>query len=273
MSNAVDDALPFRPAQPSGPAIELRPGAGVPLTRRPALKQLGSPGSLIPLAAFLASSGTGGQPQSGGSAGSVPQSGPVASTPISVDASGGQRTTPATPDVSASGETPPISSPPLSPQADKPVSDSPWTRHSGAPAPLSLSKSGTSEASPWLQSQTVAADLLPSAAINIPTAKAPEPAAAPVAPAEGGSRTGMTIGLVVAALALIGAIVYFAVAGKRKTDDTANVKAGPQKEYDMSASATATASETAKPPPPPPPPVVKPQVKQQKKGGDIYDDL
>jgi hypothetical protein len=84
----------------------------------------------------------------------------------------------------------------------------------------------------------------------------------------------MTIGLAVAALALVAAIVYLTLSKRRGSEDPADVKAGQaQKSYDDEPQApTATATASAKAPP-------KPKGNWPSKGGkkkesdDFYDHL
>ena len=288
----IEAALPFqRGPQAStppvaAPALAIVPGAGLKLPRRPAPKQLGAPGALIPLATFLAS-------------GPAPQSGPISQpisgpSPISGDTASARASMP-----DARLESGPAPAP-SGPGAGSPGSlggsvsggDSPWPRRAQAPA---LSTSGNSEAqgaspssgpaasgaagdpalaksSPWLASQSIAADLLPSAAVDIPSAKTPDTPPAPP-PAPQASRTGMTVLLALAAVALVAAIAYFAIiAGRRKSDDPADVKAGQaQKDYNMDNAPTASAASTASAAPPKP--VVKPPPPKPTKKADIYNDL
>jgi hypothetical protein len=93
-------------------------------------------------------------------------------------------------------------------------------------------------------------------------------------PTEQGSRTGITVLLALAALALAAVVAYFAISAGKKSDDPADVKAGQaQKDYAMDTIAAGSATQSAsaaapkpifKAPPPPPKPTPK---------RDIYDDL
>jgi hypothetical protein len=265
----ANGALPFQAAAGGAPAAAvaaLVPGAGITLPRRAAPKQLGSPGALTPLCAFLGAAGP--APDSGARpASAAPTSGPDGALPFAAPRADAAEAAPTSAQASAPAGAP--SAP----------GDSPWTRASAAPTGAadsgrasSMPNSGTGDplakSSPWLSSQSIAVDMLPSAQVDIPSAKPTD--AKPVAPPEPPkSRTAMTILLAVLAVALIGAIAYVAVTAKKKSDDTVDVKAGQaQKQYEMdhpSAAPTVTASATAAPKPvykPPPPP---------KK--DIYDDL
>ncbi len=130
--------------------------------------------------------------------------------------------------------------------------------------------------SPWETTSNVDADLLPSAAVLQAAAPVPEtpPAESGKDVAESsGSRLGMTIGLAVAAVALVVAVVYFIVMDKASADDPADVKVGSeQREYGDDPIPTATAS-APKPKPKPvyrPPPKPKPKKNEVE---DIYEDL
>lgn len=174
---------------------------------------------------------------------------------------------------------PPVGSNPEGPSGIMPVPVAP-THEAAAPTPASPPEAAgevdlAATNSPWSAEKRFEADVLPSA--NVLKSGAPEAAPAPPPPVEtgsGGSRTLMTVILAVAAVGLVGAIVYFAVTKRSGDDDPASVNVGTeQREYadDPAPSATATAAPAPKPKPRP---VFKPQPKAKKKAsGDIYDDL
>jgi hypothetical protein len=142
--------------------------------------------------------------------------------------------------------------------------------------------------SPWEQTKTAAdlappAEMLPSAQI-ISQAPTPEPAPV-VSPAvrSGSSRLAMTIGLAVAAVALIATVVYLTMMEGPDESAPADIKVGAeQREYGDDPVRTPpveTAKPTAKPVAPPPP---QPQIKQptvpvkpnpRKAAEDVYEDL
>src|SRR5690606_15049675 len=120
------------------------------------------------------------------------------------------------------------------------------------------------------------ADVLPSASVLAPPEAEPAPPPPPVEP-EGGahSRTAMTIGLAVAVLALIAAVVYFTVSESDKSDDPANVKVGSeQRDYGDEPLPEPTATEEPKAAPKPiaPPPMPKAPPKP-KAPVDIYENI
>ncbi len=132
--------------------------------------------------------------------------------------------------------------------------------------------------SPWETTSNVDAELLPSAAVL--QAAAPAPEAPPVdsgevASASSSSRLGMTIGLAIAAVALVAAVVYFLVTETGAGDDPADVKVGSeQQEYGDDPAPTATASAPA--PKPKPKPIYRPPSKPKPKDDkpeDIYENL
>ncbi len=147
--------------------------------------------------------------------------------------------------------------------------------------------------SPWTAAEKVDADELPSADF-LPSAQV-QVSAAPPAPAvaeerTGGSRTLMTMGLLVAALALVGAVVYFTMIDRKRSgpEDPAKVKVGTeQRDYDMDtdgpAPGTSSTVDAAPEPSPAPRPVIVPKVipkstapkppPTRKSAEDIYDGL
>jgi hypothetical protein len=131
--------------------------------------------------------------------------------------------------------------------------------------------------SPWSQEQKLSADVLPSASVLAPQEAEPAPPPPPVAPeAAPHSRTAMTIGLAVAAVALIMAVVYFTVSESDKGDDPANVKVGSeQREYgDEPVPAPTTSDEPqVAPKPPSPPPVLPKALPKPKPKEDIYENI
>lgn len=132
--------------------------------------------------------------------------------------------------------------------------------------------------SPWETTSNVDAELLPSAAVlqaASPVAEAPPVDSAKDDGKADSSRLGMTIALAIAALALVGAVVYFLVFDSASGDDPADVKVGSeQRDYGDEPVPTATASAVA--PKPKPKPVYRPPPKPKVKKGDredIYEDL
>jgi hypothetical protein len=160
---------------------------------------------------------------------------------------------------------------PVAPASDPPASPPPGTREDDHPLATTNS--------PWSAEKKVDADVLPSAMVAIPAVPVkPSAAPAPVAE-EPRSRSGMTILMAVAALGLIGALVYFFVIDRKSNpNDPAKVNVGTeQRDYDMGEGpapvASASATEAPPPPKPPPPkilpkPVVKPPPTQPP---DIYE--
>jgi len=129
--------------------------------------------------------------------------------------------------------------------------------------------------SPWLTQQTFDAEMLPSAfaTTGVEQPLPPPPEEVATGPSKGGNAL-MTVGLAVAAVALIGVIVYFAMADSGHSEDPTKVNV-EQRDYADApqSSATSAPSVSAKPrpvrvirkaPPPPPPPA---------KAEDIYEDL
>jgi len=138
----------------------------------------------------------------------------------------------------------------------------------------------------WSSQDTApAADLLPSAALpsaqisQSPPAVAPAPAVP--AATSGRSRTVMTIGLAVAAVALVATVVYLTMSQSSSVDDPTDVKLGAeQREYgdDPEPAKTATARPTAPKAVPRVPfkfkkPTTSPKPTPRKEPEDIYDDL
>ncbi|MBM4360716.1 MAG: hypothetical protein FJ096_21630 [Deltaproteobacteria bacterium] len=299
----VDDALPFQrpktnPTPEAAPASTLAavpkfaPELGLAFPRRPAPRELASPGALIPLGTFLASLGP--PPHVGALAAS---STAPAVRPSTFPPSPVASIEPIGPSPGVLGELTAGDSPWLARSAGtvtqpggRPAGEADAPSSEGPPRSATAGESlGTS--SPWLANPSVPPPgLLPSTQASYlgpveppsaarPHAPPPLPSAAPLAAQAGGARPGMTVGLVLVAFGLLGAIVFVAVGGNKKTEDPADVKAGQsQREYVMQAlSASASASAPAAPPPPPrvqvrpvapPPSAVPPKPK-----ADIYEDL
>lgn len=165
------------------------------------------------------------------------------------------------------------------PQADEPSAgptgtpDAPATSDGateasapGADHPLAATNS------PWSHTQSVAQDLLPSA--NMLAQPEPDSAPAPPPPPVTPQRSsrGMVVGLAIAAVALLAAIIGFVVTEQDKSDgDPAEIKDGTeQKEWEYDE--PAPSAETPKPKPAPKP-VFRPPPKPQPKKEDIYDGL
>ncbi|MBI4952733.1 MAG: hypothetical protein HY908_11920, partial [Myxococcales bacterium] len=168
------------------------------------------------------------------------------------------------------------------PAPDAGAASSPWSAGGAGPAPSppaadagGVPPEGTGP-SPWFREQRVDLAMLPSANMNLaPPPAAPggvAPVPAVVVPPRSTSPL-LYVALGIAAVALIGVIVYLAVGGRKGGDsDPESVRlAGKQvsiEEAAASASATATQSASAAPPPRPyvPPP------KPTKRPDDIYTD-
>ena len=168
----------------------------------------------------------------------------------------------------------PVSGPTEAPveQAAPATSDgaAPATSHGEDEHPLAATNS------PWLAAeQKLDAAVLPSAFHT--TMDQPSPVAVPEAVAEtsgGGSRMVMTVGLGVAAVALIAAVAYFAMSSRDKSHDPTNVDM-EQREYTEAAD-TATASAKPVELPEPVQPIkrpVKTQAPVKKPPEDIYEGL
>ena len=117
--------------------------------------------------------------------------------------------------------------------------------------------------------------MLPSANVLQPSRPEEQPPPPPPPEPVGnshGSRMAMTIGLAIAAVALIGTIVYFMVSGGSSSEDPTDVKVGSEQvDYGDEPTAAATATASAKPKVAPRP-RFKPKAKP-KADEDIYEDL
>ncbi len=259
----LDSALPFQRvatnhSPPAARPITISAADGVVLPRRSALAQLGHPGALVPLTSFLSSFA------------------PLASFAASAPAPRAELHSADVPSGTPSANV--TLAPADSPWLGRPVESSGATSQRSEPVDTALCG-----ASPWLQTPSMppaalVAQLAPLTITN-PSPQAPLPLEAQ---ASGGSRWFMTALLVVAALALLGAIVAIAVRGQQKSPDTADVKAGQtQRDYTLAAPpVTAQPSATASAAParpvfrnpvaaPPPAAGAAPAAKPK----DIYDDL
>lgn len=275
---AAPQAAPQASAPPAG-AAALAGTAGPAGTAAPAVPA-GAAAAPITPAPITPAPITPDVPQAAPSP--VPGPAPEVSEPPAVEPSDPGGTQPIEDNVSAENAAEVVSGDGGAPQDEKPAETSGDDEH-----PLAATNS------PWTAEDSVKAEDLPSADF-LPSAQvsqAPEPAPLPAAEKEssGGSRTLMTVGLAVAAIALIGAVAYFTIIDqKSSSDDPAKVNVGSeQREYDMDddrkksePKPSATPEVKPKPPPPKPKPVVvpktipKPRVPTpRKKPEDIYDGL
>jgi hypothetical protein len=170
--------------------------------------------------------------------------------------------------------------PAAAPAGEHPLAatNSPWTQTSDGTAPVPLPS----------------ADVLPSA--QLPSVQAAPPAdevkvEAVVAPSEddtGSSRTLMTAGLAIAAIALIALVAYFMTSSGDVSDDPTSVGGVEQRDYGDEPAPAPTATATAAPKPRPiTPPLPKPSNPEDiyegsdnvgskpapKPADDFYDDL
>lgn len=291
LAQQFEDPLPFRrPTQglvpnPTSTSATL-PRGGVVLPRRPPPTELSSPGTLISLGSFLAGLAPFAASASPSARSPSTYPGPPSEVPDP------RTTAPGTLVEPSSSDSPWFARPSAGPSgAEAHPADAvdPVANRAGSQA--HEAGEGFVTNSPWLQNPSVPPPAtLPSAnasyhpSTDSPSAAIPHhggtaPTGATAADHESrGARGSLTLLLSLAAIGLVGAIVYVAIGGKDKSDDPADVAAGrSQREYDLaaatpSASASTSASAAPKPRfvaptrPSPPPPPPKPK-------GDIYDDL
>jgi hypothetical protein len=225
----------------------------VSLPRTQAPRELVSPGALVPLEQFLASATSRSTPLSQGT---PPQATRPSIEPLTSVGDGALREGAMSGYASAHAST---ESPALS-------SASPWL----AGPSSSLGSSGMFSASPIeAPSATMPSTTMPSIV--------PPPADAHPAASERG-RSFTTAALVVVAIGLAAAIGWVALGSKKKTDDPADIKAGQaQRDYELGALPTATASTSASAArparPAPRSPAAAPAGTAGPKSADPYEDL
>jgi hypothetical protein len=125
--------------------------------------------------------------------------------------------------------------------------------------------------SPWSANRSIDADVLPSANVLQPTSAAAAPPPSPPIAARPGSRAAMTIGLAVAAVALIALVIYFVMLERGSEVDPDDVNVGSeQRDYGDEPAPTASATGA----PSAPKPVAKPPpAKPKPPPDDVYDGL
>ncbi len=276
-------ALPFAPRAASthaGGATALpaqhhsRVAWGIGRARRRPPAQLASPGVLQPLATFLTAlepppstrASASGAPFASAAAAAFQPAAGICAPPESSNS----------PWTRALSVIPPANPPSANPGTQAPSYShvaplAPAPAASSAPPASSTEHPLASTNSPWHQTR-VAAEALPSAAVELPSMTKPSSAAPlpPSPPSQAASRSAVTVLLGVVAIVLVGAIAALALKRRGGGDEPADINAGKQRDYNFDTAPTALPSATSAPKPvnlPRPPP------KPKSTSDDPYADL